>query len=268
VGPLFLTILDSEVRLSERGFSLVSQIELLAALQEIDQRLQRKEQDLQELHQQTTAILAEIDTKERQVEEQQRMITQLEASRRATELQLRGEEDKIKEKRVRLNRIRNDREMQALRHEIDSLKEANSKLEDDGLQLLEQIDREKNNLLQTHTEIESLKGGVETETAQLNAQIAALEEERQLERGERGKVAALIDADLRTRYERIFAKRGGMAVVEIRSDTCQGCHMRIPPQMSNQILSNVRQNTGVIFHCPHCGRILLRKLEQEAPPGA
>jgi len=245
---------------------LASQIELLAALQEIDQRLQKKEQDLQELRQQTTAILSEIDAKERQIEEQQQITAQLEASRRATELQLREEEDKIKEKRVRLNRIRNERELQALRREIDIMKEANGKLEDEAIQLLEQIEREKNNLSQTYAHIESLKARVETETLQVRVQIAALEEGQQLERTEREKIAALVDADLRVRYERIFAKRGGMAVVEIRADTCQGCHMRIPPHMSNQILSNVRQNTGVIFHCPHCGRILLKKLEQGTPP--
>jgi hypothetical protein len=246
---------------------LASQIELLTALQEIDQRLQKKEQSLQELRQQTTAILSEIDVKERQVEEKQQQIVQLEASRRATELQLREEEDKIKEKRVRLNRIRNDRELQALRREIDSMKEANSKLEDEGIQLLEQIEREKTNLSQTRASIEELKAKIDTEATQVSAQMAALEEERQRERNERERIAALIDVDLRVRYERIFAKRGGMAVVEIRAGTCQGCHMRIPPQMGNQILSNIQQHTGVIFHCPHCGRILVSKLEQDPPLG-
>ena len=244
---------------------MASQIELLAALQEIDQRLQKKEQALQELRQQTTTSLSEIDAKERQAEEQRQHVVQLETSHRAAELRLREEEDKIKEKRVRLNRIRNDRELQALRREIDSMKEANSQLEDETIQLLEQIERETQALSQTNTQIDELKAKVATEAAQVNTHLATLEEEQKLELNEREKIATLVGMELRARYERIFAKRGGMAVVEIRSDTCQGCHMRIPPQMSNQILSNVQQNTGVIFHCPHCGRILLRKLDQEPP---
>jgi hypothetical protein len=247
---------------------LASQIDLLAALQKIDRRLQEKEHTLQELRQQTTAILSEISVKEREAEEQQQHITQLEANRRAIELQLREEEDKIKEKRVRLNRIRNDRELQALRREIDLMKEANSKLEEDALQLLEQIEQEKTTLAHIRAHIEELTARVGAESAQVNAQIAALEEEARLEHSEREKLAALVDADLYARYERIFARRGGLAVVEIRAGTCQGCHMRIPPHMGNQILSNVQQNTGVIFHCPHCGRILVWKLEQETPPRA
>ena len=39
--------------------------------------------------------------------------------------------------------------------------------------------------------------------------------------------------------------------------------MHIPPHMSNQIRSNIQQNTGVIFHCPHCGRVLYWRMESE-----
>jgi predicted nucleic acid-binding Zn-ribbon protein len=245
---------------------LTSQIDLLAALQDIDQRIQTKGYMLQELRQQTTAILSEIDAKEREAAEQQQHIAQLETQRRSSELQLREEEDKIKEKRVRLNRIRNERELQALRREIDLMKEANGKLEEDTIQLLEQIEQAQTNLTRTRTQIEELRAKIENESAQVALRAAALEEELRLEDNERVKLASRIDADLCARYERIFAKRGGLAVVEIRAGTCQGCHMRIPPHMGNQILSNVQQHTGVIFHCPHCGRILLWKLEQEAPP--
>jgi predicted nucleic acid-binding Zn-ribbon protein len=247
---------------------LTSQIDLLAALQEIDQRLQKKGHRLQQLRQQTTTILSEISAKEHEADGLQQHVSQLETSHRAAELQLREEEDKIKEKRVRLNRIRNDRELQALRREIDSMKETNGKLEEDVLQLMDQIERGKNNLTQIRAQINELRQRIETESVEIDAQVAALEEEIRIEQSERAKLAAAVDADLCARYERIFAKRGGFAVVEIRAGTCQGCHMRIPPHMSNQILSNIQQNTGVIFHCPHCGRILIRKLDQEVPPSA
>lgn len=238
---------------------MTSQIDLLAALQEIDQRLQKKGQTLQQLRQQTTAILSDINTKALEEDELQKHIAQLETHHRTAELQLRDEEDKIKEKRVRLNRIRNDRELQALRREIDTMKEANGKLEEDILQLLEQIDRGKGNLAQLQIRINELKGTIETESAHLEVEVATLEEEMRVEQGEREKLVANIDPGLCARYERLFANRGGFAVVEIRAGTCQGCHMQIPPHLSNQILSNLQQNTGVIFDCPHCRRILIRK---------
>ncbi|MBI3302102.1 MAG: hypothetical protein HYZ72_08520 [Deltaproteobacteria bacterium] len=242
---------------------MATQIDLLAALQEIDQRLHQKEHTLQELRQQVAAIIAQIETREREAEEQQQRISELEARHRAAERQLREEEEKIKEKRVRLNRIRNERELQAMRREIDMMKEANGKLEDDALMLLEQIEQEKTRLVQTRAQIDALKARIDQETAQAEARITTLEEETRQERSERDKIVRSVDADLCTRYERIFARRGGLAVVEIRAGTCQGCHMHIPPHMGNQIRSNVQQNTGVIFHCPHCGRILYWRMAPE-----
>jgi predicted nucleic acid-binding Zn-ribbon protein len=235
---------------------LSTPIDLLAALQEVDQRLRQKESTLQELRQQISASASAVETKQQEAEAQRLRLNELESRQRATELQLKEEEGKIKEKRVRQNRIRNERELMAVRHEVELMKEANEKIEEDGIRLLEQIEQEKTRLVQTQTEIEALKGKMTAEAGRVETQIASLESEVQQERNERERFARDIDADLCARYERIFAKRGGIVVVEIRSDTCQGCYMRIPPHMSNQIRSSVQVNAHTIFHCPHCGRIL------------
>ena len=231
-------------------------IDLLAALQEIDQRLRQKETTLQELRQQITAIASAVETKQHEAEAHQLRLNELEARHRETESQLKEEEGKIKEKRVRQNRIRNERELLAVRREIELMKEANEKIEEDGIRLLEQIEQEKTHLVRTQGEIETLKGKMVEEASRVETQIASLESEAQEERHQREKFARDIDSDLCARYERIFAKRGGVVVVEIRADTCQGCYMRIPPHMSNQIRSSVQANARTIFHCPHCGRIL------------
>jgi len=218
--------------------------------------LQQKERSLYELRQQIAAVVSQMETKEREAEEQQRRINELETSHRALEKKLREGEERIKEKRVRLNRIRNERELLAMRREVEVIKEENSKLEDEALKLLEHLEQEKALLGQTQARVEELKSKLAQETAQVEAQIATLEEEARQERSEREKLTHLVDADLCARYERIFARRGGIAVVEFRAGTCQGCHMQIPPQMGNQIRSSMQQKADIIFHCPHCGRIL------------
>jgi len=240
----------------ERRSSLSTKIELLATLQDIDQRLRQKEQSLEELRQQLASLIGTVDAKAQEAQAQQQRIADLELRRRENERQLKEEEAKIKEKRVRQNRIRNDRELMAVRREIELMKEANGKLEEDGIHILDQLAQEQVRLAQTEAQAEELKAILATETARVETAIAALETEAQQERQERAAGARAIDADLCSRYDRIFAKRGGIAVVELRSDTCQGCYMRIPPQMSNQIRSSVQQQGETIFHCPHCGRIL------------
>ena len=242
---------------------MATQIDLLASLQEIDQRLQQKERTLHELRQQVATIVSQMETKEREAEEQERHINELETSHQTLEKKLREGEEKIKEKRVRLNRIRNERELLAMRREVEVMKEENGKWEDEALHLLEHLEQEKVLLGQTQAHVETLKSKLAQETAQMGTQIATLEAEARQERAEREKIAHLIDADLCARYERIFARRGGVAVVEFRAGTCQGCHMQIPPQMGNQIRSNTQQKADVIFHCPHCGRILYWRVAPE-----
>ena len=140
-------------------------IDLLAALQEVDQRLRQKESTLQELRQQISASASAVETKQQEAEAQRLRLNELESRQLATELQLKEEEGKIKEKRVRQNRIRNERELMAVRHEIELMKEANEKIEEDGIRLLEQIEQEKTRLAQTQTEIEALKGKMAAEAA-------------------------------------------------------------------------------------------------------
>jgi len=243
---------------------LATQIELLAALQEVDQRLQHKERALRDLRQQVAVIVAQMEKKQEEVEEQQRRITETEVTHQAMEKRLREEEEKIKEKRVRLNRVRNERELLAVRREVETMKEANGKLEEEALRLLEQFDQEKKLLADSRAQIVELQNRIAQETAQVGAEIATLEEEIRHERGERERMTHLVDADLCARYERIFAKRGGVVIVEILAGSCQGCHMHIPPHMRNQIRSNIEQNTGVLFHCPHCGRILYWRAAAES----
>jgi len=60
-----------------------------------------------------------------------------------------------------------------------------------------------------------------------------------------------MNATLRVKYEQIFERRGGSAVVVVRQGVCTGCHMGVPPQMYNEL-----QKFRDIRQCPNCHRIL------------
>jgi hypothetical protein len=71
------------------------------------------------------------------------------------------------------------------------------------------------------------------------------------ERQERDALARGMSDSLRSKYEQIFQKRGGTAVVEVRNGTCLGCHMHVPPQLFNEL-----QKFRDMRQCPNCHRIL------------
>src|SRR5205823_11549605 len=100
------------------------------------------------------------------------------------------------------------------------------------------------------------------EASELRETLARLSAEIERERAARSELAQTIDDDLRRKYEMIFSRRGGLAVVEVRSGICQGCRMRVPPQLFNQI----QRNAEVIL-CPSCQRMLFWRAEGEEANG-
>lgn len=239
---------------------MATQVDLLASLQEVDQRIQPKEKEIHKLRQQAATLLEEAQTKEREIQEQRQQLAAWEARHRELEGQLSQEENRIKDKRMRLYRIRKERELQALRHEIDLTKEGSARLEEEILTLLEQIEQGRTQLRQLEERAAESQTLASAERAHGEKRVATLQAEIQHDRKERDRIAAGIDARLRQQYERIFSRRGGIAVVEVRAGTCQGCHMHIPAQMCNEI-----QTGRSIFLCPHCSRILYwRQVQEEA----
>jgi predicted nucleic acid-binding Zn-ribbon protein len=102
----------------------------------------------------------------------------------------------------------------------------------------------------------TIAAALETEAAELRSRIAALGGDISAERERRATIMHTVEEDLRRRYEMICSRRGGVAVVEIRSGICQGCHMNIPPQLFNQIQRNEQ-----VFLCPNCQRMLYWRRE-------
>ena len=70
----------------------------------------------------------------------------------------------------------------------------------------------------------------------MQAQISGIEQSVCEASIRRKRIAAQVTGDLITRYELIFARRGGTAVVEVTGGICQGCYMNIPPQIAEEIL--------------------------------
>ena len=100
-------------------------------------------------------------------------------------------------------------------------------------------------------ELKSLAEARENEAVALKETIARLGADIERDRARRQSLIDSVDEELRRRYEMILSRRGGLAVVAVRDGTCQGCRMRVPPQLYNQIQRNEQ-----IILCPSCQRML------------
>jgi uncharacterized protein len=235
-------------------------IDRLAALQNIDRQLREKTELLQTLE-------TEIADLENQLQRQREVTQSTQAERDATgtrqrdiEVQLDAEETKMKDRRMRLNRVRNEKELQALRREIEVGKEANQQMEDELLRLLESSETLTAAARAAEELLAELEATAKPKIAEHRARTAQVLAEMAGERGRRDRMAAELDAKLRQKYEQIFERRGGTAVVEVRNGTCQGCYMHLPPQFFNEL-----QRARDVRLCPNCHRILFWRPERLEP---
>jgi len=65
----------------------------------------------------------------------------------------------------------------------------------------------------------------------------------------RQEICRRIDAKFLAEYERIRKRYGSRAVVQVVSEFCSGCYVKLPSEMTSRKRSEV-------MTCPNCGRIL------------
>jgi hypothetical protein len=240
---------------------LAATIDQLFALQSVDARLRAMRLELGELERSATEARAEGEAKRQLVEERRQEMAAMERHRRDVEGTLVSEEDKNRERRMRMQRIRNDRELGALKREVDLSKESNALLEDELIRLLEGGEVKATELKALEDELVEIETRLADREREHQERSRTLAEELETRTRERERLAAELDDSVRRRYELVFERKGGVAVVEVRDGGCSGCQMRIPPQLVTQIIRKTE-----IVSCPNCQRMLFFPSEVRAQP--
>jgi hypothetical protein len=233
---------------------LREQIEILASLQNVDREIREKSGV-------KVVLLAEIQKKEEEIQTKRADIALFRAEwsekdkqRQEKEQLLQEESKKATEKRMRMNRIKNIKELQALQREIDQIKLGNSQLEEELIKLLEEAESYASALRAKEEELKQLEAAWREKQGEIEAQVAGIERAVAEASALRQAIATRLNRELIERYELIFSRRGGMAVVTVSDGICQGCYMNIPPQLWNEIIKSEK-----LILCPSCHRILYSK---------
>ena len=237
---------------------MATQIELLADLQIVDQSLRAKTLEVAEGEARAAALEEAIRAQNTAATKVREEVAGLAAKQRDLEARLTAAETKMKDRRMRITRIRNDKELGLAKREIELLKEETSTIETELVSIMEEGETASARLTGLETELARLTTTRDGEAADQREKFAHLAAEIERERARRSELVQTVDSDLRRKYELIFSRRGGVAVVEIRGGICQGCRMRVPPQLFNEI----QRNQHVIL-CPSCQRILFWRSEGE-----
>lgn len=239
-----------------------SLIETLALLQEIDRQNRERQLEIDELDREVAELEATIATRRALVESARSSSSTAQVRRRELEALLQEEERKIKDRRMRLSRIRNEQELVAAQREIDANKESNSRLEEELLTVLEQTEALEGGLREAEAELRGLEEKADERRTHAASRADQLRGEIGSNKDEREAIASRLNVTVRRKYEQIFSRRGGIAVVEIRRGSCQGCNMTLPPQLCIEV-----RKSSDLHHCPNCNRMLYWREEQAVAVG-
>lgn len=229
---------------------LLSQLQILAKLSEVDVQLEELREELGDLPYEVENMEKIVRDRQRQADETQQMLEEL--LRQRADSRIRIQELKDREARVTEQQfqVRNNREFDAITKEIeDSQHEqrtidremASTHLREDNLrrildQQLQELAEVKERLTDKERELQELSSDQNEETTALIRQ--------------RTELAARVATDVLTNYERIREYHKDV-VVPIRKGSCSGCFNTVPPQK----VVEMRTYKKMEF-CEHCGRVL------------
>ncbi len=231
----------------------------LLALQDIDSQIHELMEAAKAYPERLSEIDAELATERAESDAKQVELDGLEVERKNIEAQIQMQKDQLKKWEGRLTDIKTPREYAALSREIDIGKKGIRNQEEEVLNFLEQDEALQNEIEKIERTILEKETGYADERAELQGKLAAIESDRSGLDTQRAEAAGSVEKRVMTQYDRIRARRGGLAMAAaLPGGSCGACRMRLRPQLYQELVTG----RAGIAQCPSCMRILYVPAEE------
>jgi predicted nucleic acid-binding Zn-ribbon protein len=235
------------------------QIDTLVEVQQIEIETGELKAYLKKVPARIRELEQELETFVRSVADDEAAIEEFNKQYRALESDVQLNLTKIQKSQQKLREVKTNKEYQSSLKEIDDMKAVNSKLEDEMLELLEQIETaegaikdRKQHYNRIVEESNQEKASIQKDAAQREKHLVELESKRDA-------VAAGLGDGLLKIFDQVKAKQANqVAIAAVRDAVCQGCNMNIPPQVYNEL-----QRCDSLRYCPSCARIIYWQNQDE-----
>lgn len=226
-------------------------IELLAALQSIDTRLDRHRKryaEIQAALKVPTDLVKAQDVKQKAEER----VEHWRKERRNRETAVADQNHRIKAQEQKLygGKIKDPREQVALQKNVESLKRHLETLEEGVLEAILELEQAETDLDVAGKRLSEAQAVWAQQEAALLAEKEALIADARKLKIKRTQVANHIPAPTLKQYETLRSNKQGLAVATLRGDTCSGCGATLPTATRQQL------HGDTLVFCPICGRIL------------
>ena len=191
-----------------------------------------------------------LETRQARIEDDIKKLKQDISERKARIEEFGGQIKKYEEQQMN---VKNNREFEALRKEIEYANLEILTSEKKIRQYGDQIDQKEDLLGSTVEQVEAKRNELEEKKQELKVIIEETKVEEKKLLAEIEKSSAKVEDRILNGYQKIRQNmRNGLAVVTTDRNACGGCFSIIPPQIHIELKQRRR-----LIHCENCGRILV-----------
>ena len=229
----------------------MSQLNLLYRLQLIDSEIRAKKKRLGEVLAAQKASPALVAARAR-AEAAKASEADQQRRQRETDLELGGIISSLEkaENRLYSGKVKLTAELTDLQKKIKMMKRQQEALEESGMEVLIALEEAENENKSAAAELAVAERQWEATTASLRDEQFALATSVNEWMAKRQEISPMVDRVAMAEYNEVTKRRGGVAVVGVRRDVCQGCQVRV----SAGVIEKARR--GELVHCPNCLRIV------------
>ncbi|MBI4399001.1 MAG: hypothetical protein HY586_07720 [Candidatus Omnitrophica bacterium] len=226
-------------------------LEVLKKVQVLDKEVYDLGVLLSQLPERLAVLDRDLEEKKARYLQVEEEIKQLHLAVKEKELDLGKKDSEIKKLDGHLSQVKTNKEYSAILQEIANIKADKGIFEEKILTDWDRADRlhaqreeEKKKIDAEQSKTDQLKAAIQSEAKQAEEKIKQLKSERK-------QVLEPVSKEMKELYEKILAKREGIALAKIDGENCGGCQFLLRPQ----IISEAQLEENVTL-CERCTRIL------------
>jgi predicted nucleic acid-binding Zn-ribbon protein len=230
---------------------MLPDLQRVITLQRLDSTAQDAQRRLAEQPERERAFEARLDVARQKVADAKNRLTESQNARRLLEKEVAVHQGRLSKFRDQLMAVKTNQEYQAMQKEIEFAQAEVKGIEDKVLERMLEADDLSASLKRAEAELAKEQKSVEADRRALAAELADLNALVERAAAERAELVSTIDPQVMAVFELVARRRNGVAVAEARDGICTICHVRLRPQLFN----NVRRNDAIV-QCENCQRIL------------
>ncbi|MBD3183168.1 hypothetical protein GF312_12810 [Candidatus Poribacteria bacterium] len=227
-------------------------------LQNIDAEIDKLKQVKAKIPLDMKKLNAELEKQKERYESQKTILEELQKHHRSKERNLAVQQEQLEKYKSQRNAVKTNREYTALEEEISELEDATSEIEDEILELMISIDEANDRIEEAEKEYKTHEASFKEKRNVYMSDMEGFDKEIAKWQKTREKVSKNINPALMQKYKNWRKRRGGTFVAVIHGQSCGGCHLRLPPQLVNEVRKREQ-----LYTCNSCGRILYWEEEEE-----